>query len=179
MNTRAQTPLEKIQKVSKIVRMGCKIFGGLALFSILLLLVMIITGKGAWPLDGGDKIPMNQFTTGAKILAITVVILGSAVAFKGIYHLHKLFANYAKGEIFTTGCVAQIKQLGITFLLAGGLSILELPVGPILIKLCKPATATVVFDYPFFSLLTGGLIILLSWVMDAGRGLREEGELTI
>lgn len=61
-----------------------------------------------------------------------------------------------------------------------GLKIIALPIGAVLMFLCNPdGKVTYALTFPFAELITGGIIFLVSWVMEAGRGLREENELTI
>ncbi len=135
-------------------------------------------------LGEGADIPVSHLTTAARVLALVFFSLGTVVALKGVYHLYKLFGNYADGNVFTAESVAQIKQLGVTFLLVAGLQVLAVPVRFLLASSC--GMKTIVFSLgggcssgPLGSLITAGLLILISWVMETGRGLREENELTI
>ncbi len=191
MNVDTQTQLERIRKVSRVVRIVCRILLGLTLFAFLMMVVLIIIGPecgmrlglggpecGTIRL-GGAEIPISQLTPGSMILMFGFSVLATAVVIKGLYHLHRLFGNYADGKVFTIGSVAQIRQLGITFLLGAGLQILAVPLAVVLMILCTPDKGALLLTFPFEALITAGLLILISWVMDAGRGLREENELTI
>lgn len=181
MSTEPQEQLERICKVSRIVRTGCKIMFGLTILVSLVTMALIIIGSekcSIYILQGYD-IPMARLTTGFKIQTIILLVLTDMVVLKGLYHLHRLFANYAIGNIFTTDSVAQIRQLGTTFLLGAGLQFLSYPIAIALVSHCAPAKEPVTLEFPFFALIAGGLLILLSWVMDAGKGLREENELTV
>ena len=186
MNADTQTPIEKIRKVSRIVRTVCKILMGFTIIGFLVAVVLIGVGPkiGTLSLGEGADIPVSHLTTAARVLALMFFSLGTVVALKGVYHLYKLFGNYADGNVFTAESVAQIKQLGVTFLLVAGLQVLAVPVRFLLASSC--GLKTVVFSLgggccsgPLGSLITAGLLILISWVMETGRGLREENELTI
>ena len=96
-----------------------------------------------------------------------------AVGLKGFYHLYRLLGNYGRGDIFTTESAGQIRQLGITVLLWYGANILW------------AVTAAAVEPSPFSiqfrseSLVTGPIIIVISWFMEMAAEMREENELTI
>jgi hypothetical protein len=98
-----------------------------------------------------------------------------AVKFKGIYHLYRLFGNYATGNIFTAGSTGQIRQLGITALLWFGVNILFAVATIAFVR--PPPTHRIPFH--FDSLATGVVIIVISWLMQMGAEMREENELTI
>jgi len=179
MKAETQMQLERIRKVSRVVKAVCRILIGLTLIAFLVLVVAIIiaSGGGSFYMVG-TKIPKSQLTTGIRVVLITFFGLFGAVEIKGLYHLYKLFGNYAEGKIFTSESVAEIKQFGVTFLLWAGIHILALPFAFVL-SLVLEEGGEFSFTFPFNALIMGGLIILISWVMDTGRGLREENELTI
>ena len=181
MNTETQVKLGKIRKMSKIVRAFCKIGGGLLGIITLLLMILIIIGEKNSTVQFGNspKISASQLTAGTKCLAIIFAAVVSAVVFKGIYHLHELFGNYAEGNIFTTESVAQIRQLGITLFLLAGVHYLLDPIMSILAGGWSANKAGLLLGLPVAELLLGLVIILISWVMDLGRELREENESVI
>jgi preprotein translocase subunit SecG len=175
-----QTQLEKVRKVSKVVRMIFKALIVLTIIIFVTVVAAIIIGpksdtlmtnlpgtnsKVTWgeisvKMDEKET-TLNQLTTASKVLLIFFVTLYFVVALKVQHHLHRLFANYAEGHVFTAESVAQIRKLGFTLFLVAGLKLLAER------------------SFPFEALITGGLVILISWVMDAARNLREENEATI
>ena len=201
MNADTQTPIERLRKVSRVVRTLCTIVMGLTIVLSLVVGAMLIPGNrilnecGTIKLSGAEgpvKVPFGQLTAAARVLITVVLVLAMAITMKGMYHLRKLFGHYADGNIFTIESVAQIRQLGMTFLLLAGLQLLYGPVAFALALLCgKTPTISVTFDIgvliPYAggnggmidSLAAAGLLILISWVMDTGRALREENELTV
>lgn len=110
-----------------------------------------------------------------------LLLLQVAVVMLVLEHLAKLFAQYAKGEIFTSAAVARIRKVGYT--------LLALPVISLLNSLFALVMTTTLpggngFDsahlaFPMTGLFTGSMVLLISWIMDVGRALREENELTI
>lgn len=198
MNADTQRPIDRIRKVSRVVRTLCTIGMGLTLVASLVGGAMLITGSsflnecGTIELsdaEGPVKVPIGQLTVTSRVLVTVVFVLAMAITMKGMFHLRKLFGHYASGNVFTVESVAQIRQLGITFLLVAGLQLLDGPIAFALALLCgKTPTVSVTLDIVPFpsadggvigSAAAAGLLILISWVMDIGRGLREEIELTI
>ena len=96
-------------------------------------------------------------------------------------YLSRLFAQYAKGEIFTSAAVSHIRKVGYT--------LLALPVIGLLNSIFAVVMATTLpggngFDathiaFPMTGLFAAIIVLLISWIMDVGRALREENELTI
>jgi amino acid transporter len=188
-----QTQLEKVRKVSKVVKTICKVLIGLTIIFYIFMAVLIVLSPNwmmslnqphananiTWTptmtkLDiGTNTIPLNQPEMGHTVLLYIFISLVFAVSFKAQFHLYKLFENYSKGNIFTAESVAQIKQLGVTLFLVAGIEILS-PLAAAVLGASKA-----VFSVPFQALIMGGLVILIAWVMDAARGLREENEATI
>jgi len=180
MNPELQARMHRIQKVSVVVSGICKVLMGLAFISFLVGVVVIFSGldNGSFRLEG-IEIRANQLTVGGRVILAIFAGFAGIVLFKGLYHLSRLFGNYSRGEIFTKDSVAQLMRLGFVALLAAGVKISAFPVAVILILTHKPDMAAVSLTVPFTSLIIGGLVILISWIMDTGRLLREENELTI
>lgn len=182
--TNAPKQLEKIRKVSEAVRVLCSVgaTSSIVIFGFCAV-SLVIAPRAVGPSLHGVRIETSQLGMGHQISLIALWLVILAIVLKGLYHLHKLFTNYAKGNIFTTASVAQIRQFGITLLLAATLDMLVvLPIALVAVTkarhLLREGT-TVVMTLPLESLFSGGFLILVSWVMDAGRALREENELTI
>ena len=179
MNVETQTALAKIQKVSSAVKMGCKI-----LFVItpvyFIGMGIVIMRHGTIAIHGGEKIPASQLPLADRLQFGLGCLLTGAIILKALYHLHRLVSNYSVGDVFTAGSVAQIKHLGKTLLYMAALQIL---ISELLACLAIFRHKTLYFsfpeDIPFGFLIGGGLLILISWVMEVGLGLREESDLTI
>jgi hypothetical protein len=180
MNPELQARMRRIQKVSGVINEICKYLMGFAFILFLVGVVVIFSGMDRGLIrPEGIEIHANQLTVGGRIILALFAGFYGTVLFKGLYHLGRLFGNYSRGEIFTKDSVAQIMRLGFVALLAAGLKISAFPVAVILILTHKPYMASVSLTIPFTQLIVGGLVILISWIMDTGRLLREENELTI
>ena len=111
--------------------------------------------------------------------------VGYAVEF---WFAYKLFSLYARGDLFTPKVVCYMQWIGITSVLVGIWSVYHevtmnvnagylKPVpssGPEIISLLQH-----VFYLLAFNLLLGFVIIFVAWIMDEGRKIQEEQELTV
>jgi hypothetical protein len=139
----------------------------LSLVALAVAILFIFTGPqkaGLWPFS---KYPS------VHAMPWMVLILGFAklaLFFAGIFVLNRLLRVYANGNFFTSANITCIKWLG--YLVIGdwlvGKFIDAVAFRDVVIgfgDLTKPAI--------------GLLIILIAWIMDEGRKIKEEQELTV
>jgi hypothetical protein len=172
MQTETQAKLQKIKKVSIIFRVICKVL--LALVALLGLCGVLCVAFGV----GGINYDNVLFQTaglplGRRVILSVVTALAFGVLFKCFYHLHRLFGNYSRGEIFTRESVGQLRQFGISCLLWGVVNFLWVS------SLALSAHPARTFHGHADSLAIGTVIIVIAWFMDMAVDLREENELTI
>jgi len=172
MQTGTQAKLQKIKKVSIIFRVICKVL--LALVALLGLCGVLCVAFGV----GGINYDNVLFQTaglplGRRVILSVVTALAFGVLFKCFYHLHRLFGNYSRGEIFTRESVGQLRQFGISCLLWGVVNFLWVS------SLALSAHPARTFHGHADSLAIGTVIIVIAWFMDIAVDLREENELTI
>jgi hypothetical protein len=172
MQTDTQAKLQKIKKVSIIFRVICKVL--LALVALLGLCGVLCVAFGV----GGINYDNVLFQTaglplGRRVILSVVTALAFGVLFKCFYHLHRLFGNYSRGEIFTRESVGQLRQFGISCLLWGVVNFLWVS------SLALSAHPARTFHGHADSLAIGTVIIVIAWFMDMAVDLREENELTI
>jgi hypothetical protein len=127
----------------------------------------------------GDPVPID-----VRVLAYVYFTLDLAIALKIIFHLVKLFALYAEGKIFSAENVQQIRQVGLTMLIAPALWLLSM-----LIPLFVAADGMTITTSPsagmpyiggvFNQIILGTIVIVIAWIMDVGRELREEQDLVV
>jgi hypothetical protein len=126
----------------------------------------------------GDPVP-----TDVRVLAYVYFTLSLAIALKIWFHLIKLFALYAEGKIFSAENVQQIRQVGYTVLISPALWLLSL-----FIPLFVAADGMSITTSPnlplniggvFQQIILGTIVIIVSWIMDVGRELREEQDLVV
>ena len=181
------TRLNRIRLVSRIAKHIC--FVGLA-FSVGFWLFF-----PTWTLPPGFKI---GFAAGRMAL----MILLQVVLWFWYWKLTRLFHFYERGLIFAAETIRCIKILGLLFI-AGWLITTTLHFFPVIAEhlhrqiLVSPEggwkvvdTSAHFFRMGFFSfdfgtginfgqLMLGMMIVLVAWIMDKGRKIQEEQELTV
>ncbi|MGA2852931.1 MAG: DUF2975 domain-containing protein [Verrucomicrobiota bacterium] len=85
---------------------------------------------------------------------------------------HKLFQQYARGNLFTAEVVHHICQIGRFYIFA----IVE---KYFIDRLWETQHLQPLTGIPMFPLFAGALIFFIAWIMDEGRKIQEEQELTV
>ena len=172
MRTEIQAKLQKIKKISIILRVICKVL--LALITLVGVSCVVCVAFGVGVVNYDNIIfRTNELTLGHRLILGAVTVVTWAVLFKCFYHLHQLFGNYSRGEIFTQESVGQLRQFGIACLLWG---VMNFVWGLSLALSAHPAKT---FQGHADSFGIGGVIIVIAWFMDMAVDLHEENELTI
>lgn len=101
----------------------------------------------------------------------------------GLVNIRKLFSFYKQGKIFSFAHVHLFKNTAKALILWVVLSMLYESVKSVLFSLGNPPGARVLNvafgTAEMTTLVVGGIIFVISWVMDEGRVLTEENALTI
>ena len=116
--------------------------------------------------------PFSKYAS-MEMIPVSVFILGfirTGLFLAGIFILNKLLRIFAKGDFFTAGNIAYIKWLG-------GLVIADWLTVKFLDAIVSRMVVVGVGD--FTKLAFGLLIILIAWIMDEGRKIQEEQDLTV
>jgi hypothetical protein len=175
MTTKANDRLEAIRRASRGLRFLFTLIGAGALLGTL---AMLFTQPREVSI-AGVLFTGAAVTNEVQVLMGASSVLNAAVVMKLCFHLYKLFGLYAQGKIFTQQNVAQIRQVGISLLLLPVVSLLIAACAAWLLETSPGLWAVFLNSFPFASLIGGGAILPIAWVMDAGRELREEQELVI
>jgi hypothetical protein len=111
-----------------------------------------------------------------------------AILLKLLRHLGGLFGLYAKGIIFAADNVRHIRHIGIAVFMFCATWVYAILAKLLLLILDQPVPAAAagpdsigfnVDNYPLLGFMTGIIIIIISWIMDVGREMREEQDLTV
>jgi hypothetical protein len=111
--------------------------------------------------------------------------VGYAVEF---WFAYKLFSFYARGDLFTPKVVRYMRWIGITSVLVGIWSVyheMSMNVNVGYLKYFPSSRLEIIswlqhiFYLLAFNLLLGFVIIFVAWIMDEGRKIQEEPELTV
>lgn len=178
-----------ISQVKKIMRGGvwgrnvtsCVI--GLALVGLVVTCIFIAMGGVA-----GQTVSLGPYTFPrealqawpARVYVATTMATFGAMAIASLYLIRGVFADLALGNIFCAANVRRIRNLG-WLAIAIGLFNWLLPVtNAAYFMLAGHADVTTRAEPPLFlglgQIVSGGLYILLSWVMAVGLGVREDAE---
>lgn len=163
ISSKPNARLKRIQKITLAIR----ILIGLAVVSV----VAFVSISFVEP----RRIGFFPFSKYASIHAVpaAVLILGfirAGLFLAGAFVLNRLLRIFAKGDFFTVGNITCIKWLG-------GLVIADWLIVKLLDAIVSRVVAIGVGD--FTKLAFGLLIILIAWIMDEGRKIQEEQELTV
>jgi Protein of unknown function (DUF2975) len=108
-----------------------------------------------------------------------VIFLGTAAALHLLGQLAKLFGCYANGDIFTHQAVQYIRNTGFALLGLSLLSVLKSVVGTLLVAKAAPGAGWIDLSIDVSLALAAFVVLLIAWIMDVGRAIHEENELTI
>lgn len=161
MRTEGQQKFKKIRRVSIVFRGITKVLMVLTAIAGLACVVSVTFGLGGIEF-GGAVFRTFELGLAQRLLLGVITFLTWGVAFNGFYHLHGLFRNYSRGEVFTVGSVGELRNFGIACVLWGVMSFvwhvsLEIYVHPAKTASSNGDPSTIVF---------GLVIIVIAWIMD-------------
>lgn len=118
-----------------------------------------------------------------RTLALLVSLLPVGTATFGVYTLARLFGLYGKAVIFTAENVKHFRTLGYTLLFWVVARLIYLPLLSLILSFTNPPGQRIVaagfYLLDVTALVTGAVVLLISWVMDEGRKLEDEQAHTI
>ncbi len=174
MRPENEARLGKIQRISWILRVVCKVFLVLIAIGYLMALVDVLANRGGSVGYFDLWFRIADLTARGRLLLVAMSTLTSAVWMWCIYQLHQLFGNYSRGEIFTREAVGHLRQLGDACVLWGvmkdgwaGVARVWLGSG------AAPAQVSAEI------IPIGILVIVVAWFMEMAVDLQEENELTV
>jgi hypothetical protein len=130
-----------------------------------------------------DKLVNMPLDPTTRLLGFMVSMLPVAITMFGLYQLVQLFRSYESGRIFTIENVKRYKKLGYTLFASvfGGLVYEALITWVVTFHNApgKREIAITFGSYDIITLIVGGIILLISWVMMEGQNLAEEQVYTI
>lgn len=118
-----------------------------------------------------------------QLLAIVVTLLPTAAVVYGLSALIRLLRLYQAGRIFSLENVACFRKLGRSMIMLAGASFLSNPLLSLALTFNWPPGRRMVTlglsSNQILALLVGGVILLISWVMDEGRLLAEDNAMIV
>ncbi|MCR9143502.1 MAG: DUF2975 domain-containing protein [bacterium] len=118
-----------------------------------------------------------------RTLAFGLTMAGASISMWGVYALIRLFRLYESGRIFLAENVACFRTIGRVCIAQAAANVLLVPVLSVILTLNNPAgqkqLALSFGSGSFFLLLAGGVILVIAAVMEEGRKLEEDRQLTV
>jgi|SRR5690349_8609039 len=116
----------------------------------------------------------------ARIYVAATMVTFGAMAIASLYLIRGVFADLALGNIFCADNVRRIRNLGWLAIAIGVFAWLIPFTNAAFFMLAGHADVTSRAEPPLFSglgqIVSGGLYILLSWIMAVGLGVREDAD---
>lgn len=187
---------QRIQRFAKVFR---AIFFAAFVLSPVVVAVLWLSGGEVLFGDGGSTtaiglvrdnvtldpahLPAFPLAWGTRWMGLGVSLIPLGATMLCLWWLVRLFSLFSAGEIFTGNTVRYIRRTGWT-MLAG---VVLMPIHEVLLTLVltmhnPPGERLISISLEsgdIRDLLIAGIIILVSWIMDEGRKLRETDELTV
>ncbi|HNW92027.1 MAG TPA: DUF2975 domain-containing protein [bacterium] len=127
--------------------------------------------------------PAGSLSLSSRLLACLATLLPVAVAMLGCLYLIRLFGLYQQGRIFSGDTTRCYRSLGYVIIASVVIGIVHNSMMSVIVTLDNPPgqrLLSVGFSSADFSRIVIGLLVLVvAWVMDLGRELHEEQQLTV
>lgn len=162
--------LNRIRKISRTLKVCV-----LAYFMVPLGWVAL-NFKSVHVANGMISIFNHPYASTADIPAPMIVLcaIGTGIYLLGVISFYRLLNLYEQGVIFSAANVREMKRLG-TYL--AGYGILAVTASALYTGGISPFTLLDFVASPW--IVAGGAINLVAWIMDEGRKIQEEQELTV
>jgi len=174
MNTKHNSRFNRIKLVSRIFRaLICGLVVIMSLMTVLFLLMAVKTVMGGdVPHSLHISFSPHQVFTSPFDVPLPVLLIGAVqlcLGGCGLILLNRLFKLYEQGHFFQTGNIRCIKFLGLITL---GI---WLTTTTLEWMACQQGNLNI----DGTGLVIGILIVFIAWIMDEGRKIQEEQELTV
>ncbi len=127
--------------------------------------------------------PSGALGPGLRLLGFLATMIPCGVLLYALWRLRRLFSLYMAGRIFGPENVACYRALGKTLMCWAGAAFVQTPLLSIIATLPNPPGTRLLMlgvgSGELGFLFLGGLVLVVSWVMDEGRRLDEEQALTV
>jgi len=168
---KASPRLNRIQKISRILKV-CVLF-----YFVVPLCVLAFNLKNIHLAAGTVSIFNHPFANASDISRPMYLLwgAGTAVFLLGVISFYRLLCLYEKGVIFSEANVSEMKKLG-SYL--AGYGILAIAANVIYAGgIVFPVVLLEGVASPW--IVVGGAVYIVAWIMDEGRKIQEEQELTV
>lgn len=123
------------------------------------------------------------FTPLSKSLGFLISLLSTGVIMYGILQFITLFKNYEKGNVFSIQNVSYYRKIGYTLFYYVVANLISRPFMSLALTFQNPPHHKMISisfgSNDLFIMITGGLVLLVSWVMQEAYKISEENAQTI
>jgi hypothetical protein len=190
MNPATEEKLARVRKYSASLRNLFRLFQVIVIIGSLISVLMVLTtsNTNSTLVFIDTAFQGEELTLTVRLVTLTGMLLIFAIGLKLLHHLKTLFGLFATGEIFTADTVLHIRQIGISIFLFLAVWLYAILARVLFLatgqggRVADGVNATISFglNYDTFLMAIGGIIIIvISWIMDVGREMREEQDLTV
>ncbi|MFH1154897.1 MAG: DUF2975 domain-containing protein [Pseudomonadota bacterium] len=174
---------ERIQRASR--RLRCVLTGIVWLLPVINALIWIVINE--LPELARDHM-LPYFVTlplpvSARVMGFGVVMIPTGIAMAGVWQLVRLFGLYEQGFIFMPANVRCFRNLSRTLIWWFAAGIVSNSLLSVALTLHRPAGQRMITlglgSSDLTALLLGSILAVIAWIMEEGRKLREEQDLTV
>lgn len=160
----------------------------LQVFALLLMLLTPTSFAYAWMSQGplalvtipaGIAVDAGNLTPLALVVVTILAAFVPALHLLALYFLYRLFRLYAQGAVFSAANVAAIRAMGYVLIAIDPLRILvKILTGPVLSRFAV-TEGYLNLELCLSMSIVGIFVLLISYVMELGRSLKENDDLVI
>lgn len=127
--------------------------------------------------------PTQALSPFQRMLGVIVSLLPVSVVLYGLMTLTGLFRLYADGIIFSDQNVRYLQRLGYSFIVWVIATTVSTPLMSLVISMANaPGERVLVAQFgivDIFTLIIGGIVLVIAWVMNVGRELEDDQRYTV
>lgn len=120
-----------------------------------------------------------SLTDRVQLLWVVQNVLAAALTLKVVYHCIRLLGSFSKGTLFAAQNVTQLRRAGLTLMFAPAIWLIALIGAAPAIAAAQDQWVNIIPSFPAGALITGGVLVYASQILNEGRELRDEQDLVI
>jgi len=180
--------MNNIDKIKRVSKMFCYLLTALIVLTAFFDIYywVFLNSLPKWLITVNSKpVPLveNHLSASLRLIGFGFSLLPVSMLLYGLFNIRKLFKLYADGFIFSDVHTSIFRKLAKAFIFLVLFSVVEESAKSVLFSLGNPPGSRVLeigfSSNDFFMLLMGGIVWVISWVVDEGRVLSEENKLTV
>jgi len=172
-----QSEIQKVRRFSHYARVVCSVIFGFGVVGIIFTMLAATFGLFFPKIHAATA--ALEMTPQLKMLTTLVSSVTAGVMLAGVYQLYRLFGNLSAGAIYTPENVRRVRYLGILTLLWAVVAI-AIPSALFVLDFQDASLPQSLLVFPWVeslnSVVSGGLLLLVSWIMDVGLHTKDHAD---